>query len=373
VPAIGSDAPPSATNAFENIALAHREIYALYEIAQSMGTSLGVSDTMALISSQLTKIIPWSACALYLYQPESHSLTCRFASGVDAPLLLHTVVPGDSGPFGLGAPSRRVVVHGEARRLAASGVDPTQLQSAIMSPLHHNGEFIGCLALHHIEPGRYREDHHRLLERISEQAGPVIHNSIVFEQTHEDSMTDPLTGLPNRRSLFVHLKRELTRAERLKREVALVVMDIDGFKSINDSYGHHTGDQALREVAAALQEELRPYDLCVRYAGDEFVVVLADCGAAETRRSDLQRRIERISLEVLPGKLLTLAASAGAAVYPHDGTAYEVLLAEADHRMYRDKAKRPGGRQMPGWRAAAPHGRCESILKEAAPAGHIVA
>src|SRR5207245_988170 len=137
--------------------------------------------------------------------------------------------------------------------------------------------FIGCLALYDVEANRYNEDHRRLLERIAEQAGAVIHNSIIFEQTQEDSLTDPLTSLPNRRSMFVHLSRELARAERLKSEVALIVMDVDGFKGINDTYGHNVGDHALREVAQALQGALRPYDLCVRYAGDEFIIVLADC------------------------------------------------------------------------------------------------
>src|SRR6185295_9784901 len=84
--------PAGSQNAFENIALAHREIYALYEIAQSMGTSLGVSDTMALISAKLTKIIPWSGCALYLQQPDD-TLKCRFAVGADAPRLLNATVP----------------------------------------------------------------------------------------------------------------------------------------------------------------------------------------------------------------------------------------------------------------------------------------
>src|SRR5256885_14815221 len=97
---------------------------------------------------------------------------------------------------------------------------------------------------------------------------------------------------PNRRSMFLHLSRELSRAERLKSEVALIVMDIDEFKAINDTYGHHVGDSALRQVAAALQEALRPYDLCVRDAGDEFIVVLAECSReiAEAQRLELQPR-----------------------------------------------------------------------------------
>jgi diguanylate cyclase (GGDEF)-like protein len=170
----------------------------------------------------------------------------------------------------------------------------------------------------------------------------VIHNSIVFEQTQEDSLTDPLTGLPNRRSMFVHLSRELARAERLKSEVAIIVMDIDGFKAINDTYGHNVGDHALREVAIALQGALRPYDLCVRYAGDEFIVVLADCSreAADAKRRELQARIAEVQLDVRAGKRLRLGVSAGAAVFPHDGGTYEELLADADHLMYRDKAAR---------------------------------
>jgi diguanylate cyclase (GGDEF)-like protein len=126
-------------------------------------------------------------------------------------------------------------------------------------------------------------------------------------------------------------------------------MDIDGFKMINDTYGHHVGDHALRQVATALQGAMRSYDLCVRYAGDEFIIVLADCSpaAAETKRRELQQRVDAIELEVRPGKLLRLAASAGASVFPHDGLSYEALLADADHRMYRDKAARRGQLAMP--------------------------
>jgi diguanylate cyclase (GGDEF)-like protein/putative nucleotidyltransferase with HDIG domain len=338
--------PAPTGNAFENIALAHREIYALYEIAQSMGTSLGVSDTMALISSKLSKIVSWSGCALFLYQQDSDSLKCRFAAGIDAPRLLNATIKMGHGLSGWVARNRRTLINGNPRvGFEAAGIPgDTSLNAAIVCPLQYNDTFIGCLALYHVEANHYTEDHRRLLERIAEQAGAVIHNSIVFEQTQEDSLTDPLTGLPNRRSMFVHLARELARAERIKSEVAIVVMDIDGFKAINDTYGHNVGDHALREVAGALQAALRPYDLCVRYAGDEFIVVLADCSreAADAKRRELQTRIAEIQVEVRPGKKLRLGVSAGAAVFPHDGATYEELLADADHLMYRDKAKRRG-------------------------------
>jgi diguanylate cyclase (GGDEF)-like protein/putative nucleotidyltransferase with HDIG domain len=350
LPAAGGAVPAAVTagapSAFENIALAHREIYALYEIAQSMGTSLGVADTMALISSKLAKVIPWSGCALFLQHPDSDTLKCRFAAGIDAPRLLHATIIGGKGLVGWVAHNRRTLVNGDPRITfeACGAATDSNLNSALICPLYVNEQFIGCLSLYHTEPGRYTEDHRRLIERVAEQAGPVIHNSIVFEQTQEDSLTDPLTLLPNRRSLFVHLTRELARAERLHTEVAVIVMDIDEFKTINDTHGHQVGDRALRETAMALQSGLRSYDLCVRYAGDEFIIVLGDCSRddVELKRRELQDKVAEITLEARPGKTVRLAASAGAAVFPYDGTTYEALLASADQMMYRDKAARRG-------------------------------
>ena len=167
----------------------------------------------------------------------------------------------------------------------------------------------------------------------------VIHNSVVFEQTQEDSLTDPLTRLPNTRSLFQHLTRELARASRLQIEVSVVVIDLDDFKAINDTYGHHVGDTALRDVSTVLRGAIRPYDMCVRYAGDEFVVVLTDCGRgqAESKRAGLEVAVRRIALDAHPGDRLSLSISAGAAVFPHDGDTYEALLACADSRMYSNK------------------------------------
>jgi diguanylate cyclase (GGDEF)-like protein/putative nucleotidyltransferase with HDIG domain len=345
--ASGPSPEASRATAFENIGLAHREIYALYEIAQSMGTSLGVSDTMALITSKLTKIIPWSGVALFLQQADRRELRCRYATGTDAPRLNDATIRFGDGLSGWVARNRRILVNANPRvefEAACVPVSGVQVQSAIVCPLYLGDVFIGSLALFHTEANRYTDDHRRLIGSVAEQAGAVIHNSIVFEQAQEDSLTDPLTSLPNRRSLFSRLSHELARAERLRSEIALMVLDIDEFKRINDTFGHHVGDEALRAVAAALRSALRQYDLCVRFAGDEFIVVVSDSNqeAAEAKRLELQQRIREIEIEVDADTRIRLGASAGTAVFPHDGRTCEELLAEADRRMYQDKSARRG-------------------------------
>ena len=139
-----------------------------------------------------------------------------------------------------------------------------------------------------------------------------------------------------------HIARELARAERHGSQMAILVLDLDDFKEINDTHGHHVGDRALREVAGVLRETIRPYDVCVRYAGDEFIIVLAGCGPeeAEAKRLELQFAVDTMRFEAPGGRPVSLSVSIGAAVFPDDGETYEALLATADGRMYHDKKSR---------------------------------
>jgi diguanylate cyclase (GGDEF)-like protein len=346
----GSQARPRRTpeagekSAFENIARAHQEIYALYEIAQAIGSSLGVADTMTLIASKLSSLVPFSCCALFVAE-EDDTVKCRFASGVDAEEIRQVTLRPGRGLAGWVMRNRHSLVNGRpaADCEAADMIPPPpHLRSALVCPLACGDRVVGALSLYHVEADFYNDEHRRLLDRISEQTASAISNSIVFEETREASLSDPLTGLPNARFMFTHLGRELSRAGRLGSHVAILVLDLDNFKEINDSYGHHVGDRALREVARVLREAIRPYDICVRYAGDEFIVVLADCGAeqAEAKRLELQRAITAVLFEAAPGKRVPLGLSIGAAVFPTDGETHESLLATADGRMYRDKKRR---------------------------------
>jgi diguanylate cyclase (GGDEF)-like protein/putative nucleotidyltransferase with HDIG domain len=344
-PAVGFQPEgPRSSTVFDDIALAHREIYALYEIAQTMGTSLGVADTMALIASKLTNLVPFSSCALFLFDEPDEMLRCRFATGIEPEAIGAMSIRAGLGLTGWVARNRRPLVNARpSADFEAAGLPATTaLRSALVTPLVFNDRLIGTLAVYHTDTDFYTDDHRRLLDRVSEQASAVIHNSMVFEQTQEDSLTDPLTGLPNTRYMFLHLSRELARAERMKSEVALLVMDLDNFKDINDTFGHSAGDRALREVAHVLKAAIRPYDICIRYAGDEFVVLLAGCGAeeGERKRLELQRTVEELEFEPRPGRRVAIRISVGAAIFPRDGDGYEAIMATADSRMYRDKARR---------------------------------
>ena len=128
----------------------------------------------------------------------------------------------------------------------------SNLQSSLISPLVFNDRLVGTLAVYHVPRSFYGDQHRRLLERVCEQAAAVVHNSALFEQTREDSWTDPMTGLPNTRYMFLHLSRELARAGRGDAELTFMVLDLDGFKDINDTHGHRVGYRVLQLVATRL-------------------------------------------------------------------------------------------------------------------------
>jgi diguanylate cyclase (GGDEF)-like protein len=308
--------PPKAgepRHVFDDIARAHRELYVLYEIAQSMGRSLGVADTFTLVSSRLGALVPFKSCALFLKVEGAGSVRCAEATGIDAAVLRELVLPLGSGNVGWAVRERQALLNGEAAldfAIAEIG-DQSPLRAALVTPLVFNDECIGALAVYHVDLDAFKPEHQRFLE------------------------------LPNARFLKMHASTEIARARRNNQPLSLIVFDLDEFKGINDHYGHPTGDAALKSVAQLLAAALRPYDVCARYAGDEFVIVLADCDAAEAdaKRRELQQAADRGPVDLGVARV-PLRLSAGCATFPQDGDDYQSLLARADHRMYQDKAGR---------------------------------
>jgi diguanylate cyclase (GGDEF)-like protein len=155
------------------------------------------------------------------------------------------------------------------------------------------------------------------------------------------ALSDPLTGIANRRLLLSRVEYEVARHDRTGHSFALVMLDLDGFKLLNDRFGHAAGDELLCDVAGALTQAMRAQDTVARLGGDEFCVLAPETDRPHT--VPLARRIARTVAEATTG-IETLSASVGVAVFPDDGTGATALLHAADERLLQAKRERGGGR-----------------------------
>ena len=339
-----ADRQPSP-NPVAHIAHAQREVYGLYDLSQALGATLTVTDAMQQLRERLGGLVPFSTCALFLHDIEAARTTCRWMGGRDATDPATTI----ASEFVQG-PVAWVLEHGRslvtalpagvpARR--GDGLPPrtSAVVEVLICPLRVDDMTYGALAAYHDRRGTYAEDQRRIFERVAEIVSSAIQNALRYERTHEAALTDRLTSLANSWGLVAGADHALARAAHEQEPLAVLMLDVDKFKDVNDTYGHEAGDRALKVVARVLSQAVRPNDVCARYGGDEFVVLLANCDVhqADRRAAELKRQVAALRFEAAPGEAMPLRISVGAAVYPADGRAFDALLAVADRRMYHDK------------------------------------
>ena len=338
----------AAMTVYQSISQATQEVRALYDIAQTLGTRLSVDDTMGLLTSKLNRLVPSSCWALYLPDPRQDAVRCRYASGLSADSLEGMTIPAGEGVSGWAARHHTAAINARSSAdFDAAGLPNTGtlFQSALAFPLIDNDRLVGLLTAYHVDPQPYTDAHLRLLERLGGQAASVLANSIQFEGMRAASLTDSLTDLPNSRALVGHLDQRLARATSQTVPAALIMIDLDDFKAINDVHGHQVGDLCLQTLASTLRRQVRASDFCARYGGDEFLVALTcqDRAEAERRAADLQRAVSRQRITAPDGSAITLSISVGVAMSGEDGMTFEALLEAADQRMYGDKYQRKVG------------------------------
>jgi diguanylate cyclase (GGDEF)-like protein len=209
-----------------------------------------------------------------------------------------------------------------------------------------DGQVIGVLDAESVRPHAFGPESERTLTVIAQQAAAVIQTVQLHEEARRLAVTDPLTGLHNRRFFMDRLVEHVRRAERYGECLALLLLDFDYLKEVNDFHGHQVGDRALCAVARLLESCLRESDEVARIGGDEFAAVLlkADGPLIETVHERMRDAIDALDLRDDEGHELQVSLSAGVAFFPDDADGPDVLLQRADEALYR--AKRRGRNQV---------------------------
>lgn len=334
-------------NYVEQIKRANREVFTLYELAKVFSSSLNLQETLALFVGKIGELVPFETCLVYLLDEPGEEASVVYGKGANSAALKNKRVKKGEGATGCvlknGGMIRNVST---ALDFSFDGFDFIENYTVMASlPLVADERLIGAVSLYSADLEGYEDEHLRLLETISRIASDAILKSLHHAETESRALTDPMTGLPNARSLQVHFETEVARARRTESEFQLLMLDLDGFKKVNDNFGHKTGDLLLREISKVMRAQLRDYDFLARYAGDEFVII-----APEMSNEDVQELCGRIEKAVCDFRLpigdeqfVKVGVSLGAASYPQAGESLDQVIVAADKAMYRVKESHKRG------------------------------
>src|SRR5690242_15902502 len=335
-------APIEESNGFRSISEAQREVFALHEIAQTIGSSLNLSDTVTLVANKLKSIVPFDSCVIFLVDDRSGKAIAAHAVGEEAEMFSSRRITVGDGITGWVIANARSMCNA-APELDLVGVPEAvvkRFRGVLVSPLLREDGAFGAIALYSQSRTSYTTEHVRLLESVCQHASSALNNALTYEKTRESALVDPLTELPNARGFYMMLEQRIAECQRINREsLAVICMDIDEFKIINDKYGHSIGDRLLASVAGVVRRELRQMDILTRYAGDEFVAILpmASSKMAAGIADRMRNAVEEQLFSVRTGTMIGLGVSLGVACFPEDGETSEELLTAAARRMQRDK------------------------------------
>ncbi|MGA3088786.1 MAG: diguanylate cyclase [Terriglobales bacterium] len=329
---------PAESNFLGSIAAARQEAQTLFELTQDLGASLSLGETLSVFAVKLRRAMPYDAIAIYVRQGDE--LVPEYVNGDNFRLFASLRIPMGQGLSGWVAQNLKPILNGNP------SVEPgylndvskySTLNSALAVPLEGLQGVVGVVALYHAEKDFFTSDHLRILLAVSSKMALAIENARKFEQAESSAVTDYLTGLPNARSLFLQLDRELARCKRDNKTLTVMVADMDGFKQINDRFGHLEGNRVLRLFAHMLKETSREYDYVARMGGDEFVVIAPGLTqeAAARKAEQMRELAKQAGKDICNEDILSL--SVGKSVYPEDGMDAEKILSEADKRMYLQK------------------------------------
>jgi len=353
---VGAQAAVALYNARQNEELERRG-EALERRLASQHQLLAITERLLLTSDRnavfeaiadtLAEVVPHDTLTIYTVDRAAGYLIPILARDPYAEQILADRMEIGSGITG------DVIAKGEAelindafhdpRVLHIAGTPEDQQESLIVAPVRGPDGVIGSLNLYR-EESHFDEQDLDLVKLFANHVGIALENAAMKEQLIEAALTDPLTGLPNRRLFADRIDHALSRRERSSRRLAVLFLDLDRFKLVNDGLGHAAGDAVLAEIGHSLRACLRPGDTVARLGGDEFGILLEDLRDPDEATSTAQRALVALSAPLpVEGRMVSVRASLGLALDRPGKMTADELLRNADTAMYRAKSNGRGG------------------------------
>jgi diguanylate cyclase (GGDEF)-like protein len=321
------------------------ELDALKKLSLSLTSSLDLPTVLDAVVSEAMRLVKNARTAhIFLYM--DGKLEFGAALHQDGSRNQPLAAPRQGGlTYAVAHSGMHIVVEDMSKHPLYKGAPLDWTGSIIGIPLKINNAVVGVMNLSRSNVGGFTNSELRLLGLLADQAAVAISNASLHQLVSQQAYSDSLTGLPNRRALDEHLDEEMRRARRNGYPFAVIMMDLDGFKTINDHYGHTVGDQVLRAIFNYLATGLRATDFLARYGGDELTLILShtDPASAAVVAEKIVEKLQGFSFDLPDGHKIQLGLSGGIALYPLHANTPADLLRAADAALYRAKKYKRGG------------------------------
>jgi len=311
----------------------------LLTIASAVNSSLALEEVLNVALTHAGRIMGAVAGAMYLVEPGKTDMKREGEYNL-AHRARGAVRKIEEEPVRTAIAAMRPLVVKLDERTAPGIEGGGHPQHALVVPVQRSGQLMGAMELYLNSWRELTEDQADLLNGVASQAAIAIRHAQLFQAQEENALTDELTKLPNRRALAQRFLQEMQRARRHHKAIAFMMIDLDHFKQVNDTYGHLNGDAVLAELASILEHGARESDVCARYGGEEFGLILHETTEAGART--LAERIRaKVAAATFPGGLkLTISIGVAATDEP---ALFTTLMERADQALY---AAKQGGRNQ---------------------------
>lgn len=321
-----------------------QELSTLYEIGQGLSATIELPELLEQITHLLEEHVKMREFSILMLDDEQRFLQVKTASGFqDGARFAEMIYQVGEGVSGEVARTGNALYIRDTRKDQRYMKARGELQSdgSLLSlPLSYKQDVFGVVNFGRAGKNAFSKNEIQFFSLVANQVALAIANARLYTKTRELSVRDELTGLYNRRHFLKVMQLEWKRAVRFRRDLSLLMIDVDHFKSYNDTFGHLHGDQVLRMMSAVLQRNLREVDTIARFGGEEFIALLPDTDRAGAQKvgEKLRRYVENEHFPMpQEGKLGSLTVSIGIAGYPADAMQQEDLIDHADIALYEAK------------------------------------